>query len=407
MGTTGWMAMLRSVGIKTVTVSSFGDRHSAWHWYAGFNEIYNPGFGGLDNADQVIPVALDWLDRRGREDNWFLHVNLWDPHTPYSVPEIFGDPFKDQALPTWLTEEIRLKSWHSYGPHSAQEPNGFGGEAVRATYRRNPDQLDSMTAVREWIDGYDTGILYADTWLGQLLDKLDSFNLLDETIIMIGADHGENLGELNIWGDHQTADQITCRVPLIVRWPGLNGARVDASLHYHFDWAATLIELLGGRVPANWDGLSFAEAFGNQTEQGRSYVVMSQGAWSCQRGVRFDHENEPYICLRTYHDGYKQLEPLMLYNLRIDPHEQNNLAASRPDLVMVAMSRLEAWLAEMMVRSVFDVDPLMTVLREGGPHHTRGQLPAYLERLRVTGRAHYAERLAMLHPNEAGPNLAH
>jgi choline-sulfatase len=234
MGITGWMSALASVGFKTVTVSSFGERHSAWHWYAGFKEIYNPGYGGLDNADQVVPIALDWLERNGREDNWFLHVNLWDPHTPFSVPDSFGNPFQDSPLPEWLTEEVRVKGWQGYGPHSPQEANGFGGELLRATFPRHPDQLDSMDAVRDWVDGYDTGIRYADAWLGKLLEKIDTFNLLNETVIMIGADHGENIGELNVWGDHQTADQITCRVPLIVRWPGSNQARVDSALHYHF-----------------------------------------------------------------------------------------------------------------------------------------------------------------------------
>lgn len=47
-----------------------------------------------------------------------------------------------------------------------------------------------------------------------------------------------------------------------------------------------------------------------------------------------------------------------------------------------------------------DIDPMMTVLREGGSFHTRGQLPTYLERLRATGHAHHAERLAALHPDE-------
>jgi choline-sulfatase len=162
-----------------------------------------------------------------------------------------------------------------------------------------------------------------------------------------------------------------------------------------------LIELLGGQVPTNWDGISFAKAFSNHTEQGRSYLVTSQGAWSCQRGVRFDHAGEPYICLRTYHDGYKQLAQLMLYNLRIDPHEQTNLAESRPDLVTTAMGMLESWITGMMQSSLFDVDPLMTVMREDGPYHTRAQLPAYLQRLRETGRAHHATHLAKLHPQEA------
>ena len=42
-------------------------------------------------------------------------------------------------------------------------------------------------------------------------------NLWDDTAIIISADHGENQGELNVWGDHQTADHITNRVPLIIR----------------------------------------------------------------------------------------------------------------------------------------------------------------------------------------------
>ena len=48
-----------------------------------------------------------------------------------------------------------------------------------------------------------------------------------------------------------------------------------------------------------------------------------------------------------------------------------------------------------------DVDPMMTVLREGGPFHTRGNLPRYLERLRLTGRETHAERLEKIHPDEA------
>ena len=87
-----------------------------------------------------------------------------------------------------------------------------------------PAQIDSMDAVQQWIDGYDTGIRYADEHVGRLLDALDDAGVLDDTVIIVSSDHGENQGELNVWGDHQTADHITCRVPLIIRWPGLTGA---------------------------------------------------------------------------------------------------------------------------------------------------------------------------------------
>ncbi|MEM9489834.1 MAG: sulfatase, partial [Myxococcota bacterium] len=46
------------------------------------------------------------------------------------------------------------------------------------------------------------------------------------------------------------------------------------------------------------------------------------------------------------------------------------------------------------------VDPMWTVLREGGPKHTRGQLSGYLDRLRRTERGRWADRLAAAHPGE-------
>jgi arylsulfatase A-like enzyme len=252
--------------------------------------------------------------------------------------------------------------------------------------------------VKQWIDGYDTGIRYADEHAGRLLAALGDIGVLDDTVVMVSSDHGENQGELNVWGDHQTADAITCRVPLIVYWPQYRDRpRVDRSLLYHYDWAATTIELLGGEVPSNWDGRSFAPAFREgREENGREYLVVSQNAWSCQRSVRFDD----YICLRTYHDGYKQLEPVMLFDLANDPHEQRNLSAEKPLVVDRALRMLEAWYHDMALTSRYDVDPMMNVLREGGSFHTRGHLAGYVQRLRDTGRAHHAERLLARHPDE-------
>lgn len=398
---TSWMSALRRASFYTVTVSPFGERHAAWEWYAGYREIYNPGKGGVERADEVVPSAIDWVERNGQEDDWFLHVNVWDPHTPYRTPMAYGNRFEDDPLPAWMTEEMRQKAWDSFGPHSAQEPGGYDVQP-QDEYPRVPVQLDSMEAVKQWIDGYDMGIWYADLWVGKLMDALEQAGILEDVVIIVSSDHSEAQGEFDIWGDHQTADHVVCRVPLLIRWPGLtDGGRVDNALHYHFDWAATLIEMVGGEVPGNWDGLSFAEAFTVGETQGRDYLVLSQGAWSVQRGVRFEHEGESFICLRTYHDGHKNLEPVMLFNLTQDPYEQHDIAGERPDLVDKAMGMLADWQHEMMLRSRTNVDPLMTVLREGGPSHTRYQLPTYLERLCETGRAHHAERLARLHPDEA------
>jgi arylsulfatase A-like enzyme len=356
----------------------------------------------MEIAEEVSPVAIDWVKRNAKAENWFLHLNIWDPHTPYRTPAEFGNPFANDPLPAWLTEEVRQQHWHGVGPHSAREIPGYN-DTENPRFPRQPVRADSMAAVRAMFDGYDTGIRYADEHIGRVLNTLADEGVLDETVVIISADHGENLGELNIYGDHQTADQITTRVPLIVRYPGVTNnqaGRVDNGLYYHFDFAATLVELTGGVVPSIWDGKSFAEAFRTGQEAGRPYLVVSQGAWSCQRSVRFRRHGVEYICIRSYHDGHHGFPDILLFDLSNDPHEQSNIAEAKPELVREAMLLLEDWMGAMMRTATHPTDPMRVVMSEGGPLHTRGQLPAYLERLRATERSEWAIHLARQHPNE-------
>ena len=94
------------------------------------------------------PLALDWLDRHGAQDDWCLHFNLWDPHTPYRTPPGYADRFASDPLPEYLTEDYWKAAWEGYGPHSPQELNGFDD---MMTYRGDwdiPTQLDSFEMVR-------------------------------------------------------------------------------------------------------------------------------------------------------------------------------------------------------------------------------------------------------------------
>ena len=399
LGQTCWPACLRRAGLQTVAISPFGERHSAWHWYAGFNEIHNTGGGGMEGAEEVSPVALDWIARNGREDDWFVHLNLWDPHTPYRAPAPYADFFADEPLPAWLTDEVRAAHWNGCGPHSAREVLGWGIGDYEASlakeFPRQPTQMASMDDVRMMFDGYDAGVRYADAHLGRVLNALADAGVLDETAIIVSSDHGENLGELNIYGDHQTADHITSRVPLLFSWPSLTRERADDGLIYNLDVAATTIQLAGGEVPDNWDGQGFAAALKTETGAGRESLVVSQMAWSCQRAVRFDD----YICIRSYHDGYHLFPDVMLFDVKNDPHQQHDLAPSRLDLVGRALTLLSGWEGAML-EGASGGDPLWTVMQEGGPFHTREMLPSYSERLRATGRGERAEALAARHPRD-------
>jgi arylsulfatase A-like enzyme len=393
-----WMWRMRKAGYRTATITSFPERHSAWWFYYGFNDMVNPGFEGHDHAHEVAPYALDWLNRHGAEDDWFLHVNFWDPHTPYHVPPEYGNPFESESASAWHTEEVRRKNWEGYGPHSAQESWDYSSEENEATRRlpNIPRQISSQEDYKAWIDGYDGSIRYMDDYIGKLLDQLERQGILDDTAIIVHADHGENQGELNIYGDHQTADQVTCNVPLIVRWPGVTepGTATDA-LVYSLDLPATVTELVEGEPAERWDSRSFADVLRGDAAAAREELVISQCAWSCQRAVRWDD----WLFIRTYHDGLKDLSPYLLFDISEDPHELDDLAESRPEIVAEGVRRLDDWVLDNMRDSDSPEDPLWRVMHEGGPHHTREHLELYCKELRRTGREHHAATLEARHGN--------
>ena len=182
---------------------------------------------------------------------------------------------------------------------------------------------------------------------------------------------------------------------MIIKWPGMKKG-VDKGLHYNIDLVPTMAELLGIPEYSGWDGESYAETLRTGADTGRPYLVLSQCAHVCQRSVRFDD----YIYIRTYHDGFHLFPTEMLFNIKEDFHEQKNLAEERPDLCAKACRYLLDWHQQQMMKSRSDVDPMWTVIREGGPYHAKGNLPAYCERLKRTGRSEGAEELMRRHPEE-------
>lgn len=389
--------VLRHAGFKTVSISPFAERHSLWEWYAGFSEMHNTGKGGLESAEEVTPTVMKWIEQNAKEDNWFLHVNYWDPHTPYRAPEEFGDPFAGDPLPAWLTQEALEKHRAMVGPHTAREVAMYdNSESPR--FPRHPGEVKDMKDMRRMIDGYDCGIRYVDGHVGRVLDALAAQGVLEDTAIIISSDHGENQGELAIYGEHATADNITCRIPMIVRWPDNPAGHADDGLHLNIDLIPTLAEIFDQPTSPRWDGRSYAPALRTGEACGREYNVVSQCAHVCQRSVRFG----PWIYMRTYHDGFHLFPTEMLFNLDEDPHEQNDLAESRRDICMQAVYYLNEWHDEMMATMPFGctVDPLWTVISEGGPLHAKGHLPKYCERLEQTGRGWAVEELKRRHPRE-------
>lgn len=397
LGRTSLPAVLKSAGLYTAYVGGFGERHSAWPFYAGFREIHDTGKGGMESAEDVTPTALDWIARNGGRDGWYLQVNYWDPHTPYRAPLEFGDPFAADPLPAWLTPEVLERHRGLPGPHGAREINMYDS-ATNVRYPRHPGEIADMADLQRIIDGYDCGVRYMDGHIGQILAALEAQGVLDDTAIIVSSDHGENLGELGLYGEHATADAITCRIPLIIRWPGRRAGTVDGGLHYNLDLGPTLAELLGRPAPVSWEGQSFAAAVTEGGQCGRPYLAISQNVHVCQRSVRW----ERWLYMRTFHDGYHLWPDEMLYDVVADPHEQVDLAPAQPERVREGAYLLSQWQDRMLetMPAGYREDPMRIVLAEGGPFHARGQLAAYCRRLEETGRGWAVAELRRRHPRE-------
>jgi arylsulfatase A-like enzyme len=400
-----WMSALKDAGIYTASVSPFPDRHDAWHVLEGLREFHNP-VDSHATADLFYEYAESWLQDNAEDDDWFLHVNFWDPHTEYNTPESYGNPFEDVRPPEWPTQERIEDHYASYGPHSAFNPQS-ASQDWSGTFDcpRMPEEIADRDDFEQWVDGYDLGVHYMDHYVGKLVELLREKGVFEETLVVVSADHGENLGELNVYGDHHTADDKTCRVPLIVHGPEVEPG-IDDDFHYHVDLTATVTELAGGDPPAGWDGKSFAESVTDGEHAGRDYVVVSQGAWACQRGVRWDD----WLLVRTYHDGFKpSLDDVMLFDLAEDPHETTDLADEKPAVVESGLAKLQQWHEDRMVEAARGenggnpgtpdgvTDPMWEVMREGGPLHTRGRLEPYADYLRDAGRDEQADELVERH----------
>ncbi len=393
----GLFMQFRKAGMHTASISTFAERHSSWWFNAGLNECYNVGKCGSEVGYEVTDVALDWLKRHEKDDNWMLHVHYWDPHTPYRAPDEFGNPWENEELcDNWINEEIFAEHLLHVGPHGANEISMWNDD--KSSWPRHPGKVSTMQEMKTFMDNYDCGVKYTDDQIGLILDLLKSQGIYDDVCFVITSDHGENIGELGLYAEHGTADYPTCHIPMIIKWKdGIKGA-VDSAFHDNTDLCPTVTDLLGVSVGPNYryDGVSYADTIRTGEQSGRENVVLTQCAHVCQRSARFGD----YIYIRTVHGGGHLFEDEMLFNVKEDPHQLHNIVRERPDLAAQGAKIILDWVDEMMKVSIYDTDPMWTVMREGGPEHARGEIGAYMKRLEGTARDYGVKALAEKYPWE-------
>lgn len=394
----GLFKQFGKAGMHTVSFSTFAERHSSWWFNIGFNECFNVGGCGGESAEAITPHVLDWIERNGEKDDWCMHVHFWDPHTPYRTPSDFDNIFADQPLADdWIDEKTFNEHLLHIGPHSANEISMWN-DSESPKFPKHPGKIRNMGEMKNFIDQYDCGIKYTDDNIKMIIDLVKAKGLYtDDLAIIITSDHGENMGEMGIYAEHATADEPTCHIPMIIKWPGGKKGTQANALHDNVDLLPTIQELLGTSTTDNYqyDGISYAPTLMNGDDNGKDSIVMTQCCHVCQRSARFGD----YLYIRTYHGGYHLFPKEMLFNIKSDPHQTNDIAKENVALCEKGAKIILDWVDSMMTKSRYQIDPLWTVMKEGGPEHARGMLDSYIKRLEGTNRAYGIDLLKQMYPN--------
>ena len=381
---------LRAKGMKTVTFSTFHERHSAWWFCDGWEEIRTfSRKRGNETADEGSAPCIDWLHHYGKYDNWFMHLHFWDPHCNYRVPQEWLDKFKDEPGPDWPDQAtIDWQFEHMYGPFTARqlyhwwEPDQFPPNLPM------PKQIKTVADLKWLVDGYDGSIAYADYHFGLVLDELEKIGVLDDTAIIVSADHGDSFGEHGQYKDHGIANEAVHNIPMVIRWPGMKGRGAVDKLIYNLDLAPTLCDLLGFETPPRWDGKSFAAAIRGEDFSGRPYLVMDHGIYTLSRTIR----TRDWALMRMLHPGtYPFTDEVYLYDMVGDRHQTTNLAKKRPEKAMELDHLLCEWRQEQVTHGG-GPDPLEAAVKYGPFYYHSPQ--HRIEWLKREGREKEAQELA-------------
>jgi arylsulfatase A-like enzyme len=261
------------------------------------------GKGGYDTA-AVVAAAV--LDRQYGLDRGFGEYDDAVSGGRLEIAERKAGAVTDRAISVarGLTPPFFLFV-HYFDPHADYDPPAPFAER----YRPSP---------------YDGEIAYVDQQLGRLRRELTSLGLLEDTVVVITADHGEGLGEHGEATHGFFVYQSTLHVPLIVVVPGLwpAGTRVPDPVSL-VDIAPTVLALTGQQPPAGLDGRSLADLVEGAPADARWLPLESE----------FGFNKFGWAPLAGITDGKQKWigapEP-ELYDLAGDPGEKRNLAGERP-----------------------------------------------------------------------------
>jgi len=251
---------------------------------------------------------------------FFLYLNYTAPHAELLVPEDSIKPFVGQ-----FPEKPFV--------NAQADARATGPESPSLGYRSQPTPHAAFAGM----------ITRMDRDVGRIVDAVRARGLDSRTLVIFTSDNGPHVeggGDPEFFrssgglrGVKRDLYEGGIRVPMIARWTGAIPAGGTNPLPWaHWDMLPTFAEIGGAKAPAGLDGMSMARALRGQTQPAHDFFYWEFHERGFQQAVRMG----AWKAVRLAKD-----KPLELYNLDVDPQEQQDVAARQPDVI----ARIEKYLA--------------------------------------------------------------
>ncbi|WP_221390261.1 sulfatase [Dyadobacter sp. NIV53] len=339
-----------------------------WNILPGQGNYYNPDFISQPNdttryngyvSDVITQFSTDWLDKRDNSKPFFLIVGHkathreWLPDlqdlgayddVDFPLPSTFYDTYEGREAAKQqdmtISKTMRLKEDLKVLPDYEKDGtyNRFS-EDQKKVFKAYYDKIGKEPeekkltgkALTEWkyqryLKDYLSTANSLDRNIGKLLDYLDKSGLAKNTVVIYASDQGFYMGEHG-WFDKRFIYEESLKTPFVIRYPGVvkPGSQVD-QLVMNIDWAPTVLNIAGAKIPADIQGKSFLPLLdGSKTEGWR------KEAYYHYYEFPQPHHVFPHFGIRT--DRYKLAyfyggaDSWELYDLEKDPTEVSNIYA--------------------------------------------------------------------------------
>jgi arylsulfatase A-like enzyme len=299
------------MGYSTTAFATNGNAGPYSGTHRGFSRLFGgqriiraagPGFTDSDAEALVGDLMREWIDRN-KERNFFMYVHTMDAHGPYDPPEPYRRYYEalDSKTP------VRRDAW--LDPDWVEQPTGEGRVAL-----------------------YDGEIAYGDRHFGRFLEMLDAAGVLDNTIVLFTADHGEYFGEHRLWGHMSPCFRQGTRIPLLIVGPGFpEGVRVRQNVQI-LDIMPTVLDAVGfDPDPVLFQGESLVPlALGRGAKRFEARTLFVEGGLP----------GETALYLADYH---LLPEKNLIFDLASDPEERAYVNRFALDFPLKSKARELVW----------------------------------------------------------------